>query len=601
MSCWKLFQRKRKGSELMAKKNVFGIVLGVFLVLVLLVSSVFFVVQQTGVGGFTVLSVTSPDISTTSKSLDDFNWEVVATLGGSDRIVGSISPSDLESKSGQRSSLPLSIEMVALDTDDEGTFVFNPPSCPSGFTWQVLEQNAFANDIRHCIKRDQIGIHGVLQSPKVGFEAEMTLSAGDVSITEKISDATRSVLFSEGGVNYARAQWVGSLVTGDSLPRVDVYEPVIKTGGNWYFVSNTNWDKYVNSFDAFERDLSSTPLNVDERSDSDVKSEINSWISSYNQGLSLVDNRVSVGGTLQDADSTDNAKLVFELDRRINVQVVTFLVSADWIGFEIRVGEPRITGVDCPKFGSGETGSVGVDLRNVGDGTGVFDVSLSDCEFKQLTTGFSNEVTLSSGASSSMKLPISVGAVNENIRDVCRVTVFDVADPSSKDTETVTCEVTTAVICTANSVSVEGSCIKKCSADGSVVELVGCCDYGVGYNPSTEEYVCNPKPTTLVNGVGVIGACGFFDVSCKLRNVFAGFFLPVKIIVSLIGVFLGFLISLSMIRRLKLLKPKEDVLAKSLSAVIGVLFGVFIFFVFTVALIILGVFIVVRIIMGKKK
>lgn len=553
----------------MRKKSV--LVLFVLLILVGL-SGCF--IQSEG-QGFSILSIDDPIVVSGNENLKNLNWRVVASLGGSERVVGEISPSTFKSYSGSASKYGLTIDASAIEESatysierkfDSALYNyavvftksrFTPDPCPSGYNFaQYLIDNTFpADNTRVCVARNQVGVYGIPKNPSIGFGADISLDIDNPSVpklSKRISQSDSSVTFDYSGERVAQVRWEGSLVTGDPLPTISDKVGVLKINQQWYFISDTDWGSYLSVVADASNEFSRAYDNggSSSSSSSDEVEFFEERVQFYNSQLkNFVNRRQQLGSEFswENGGSQDNAKLRVVLDRRIQKPLVTIDVRADWLGIEKLSGVPKIVDVDCVDIESGRQGYIELDIKNVGSGDGTFVVSKSGCgTLNQVYSSESERVSLGGGeVYNNFRLELRSGAVNVERVENCNVRVYDLSDPSSDDSVGVDCKIVKAKgVCQAGSERVDtvANCVYGCNSDGSAEETTLCCGSGEVVAWNGAKYVCNgviePDPS----------GCKFYDVLC-LFGVDLGDLQGAISIVIIIIVLLLVIITIFLIRR----------------------------------------------------
>jgi hypothetical protein len=488
----------------MEKKGLFFIVLLVC----------FFQLSYVSAEGFTVTSVTPSSVITKSTVPSTFYWLINTQLnGGGQSITGSIDPSVIKGFMNGKaySKWPLNIEVtsnseqVFYDVVNEGVSVYrydkqtytapenflgiitgDPQVCPSGTSWDInVGKSVFGyGKIRYCITKQQVAIKGVYNNPNIGFNAKIKLSAGDI-VKEKIICSGSSPGCTGSSVDFdglGVASWTGSLVTGESAPNQDNFIPIKRTDSNqWQIVRRQSFDSYSQTEITVNSQFETLKSSLNQESDMvKADNQIVAQLNLINQKSSaLLSDYASFTSSPFSSDS-NTGKVTVTLQRSLTSPNILFRIRADWIGIVIPSGEPKILNVEAPKFSSGESGVVNVQVQNVGESAGTFSAMLVSCEpFIQSTTTQTSRKTLQPGDIDTIPISISGGSLSDELTKTCSVKVYDVNDPSIQVLSDVNLQLGKAKVCVPNKVFAEGKVIKKCNSDGSAIETVTTCTLGV--------------------------------------------------------------------------------------------------------------------------
>ncbi len=484
------------------------------LMLVFVVIASFFFTQQSGyASGFTVTSISSTQVISENTNLNNVFFLINAVAnGGGQSIVGTITPEQTEQLSGYKTDFPLKLTISTVDEVVDANIenlgdpiykytylirnresIWTAPVCPSNTeydipiysNWLVIKKL----ERRVCINKLQVGTLGRIQQQNVKWNADLTLSAGGESHTESISNGNEygdSVQFYDGGQLRATVQWTGSLVTGDGLPEVADLKPVFWAEGvsEWRIVHDNTKDQYDGILASTRADLNNYVNNRGYECDS-LESCTNIFVNTLNELNHYVDRQMKTenvqiqSGSIANKDSLNSGKVRYELDRRITNPSLAIKVVADWVGVLIESSEPAISRVACPTFKSGEIGVIETRVENVGGGTGTFAIVISGCDpIKQRYSTSTDRFTLSADEAITYDVQLSTGNANEELVKQCQIRVYDVNDPSSDDTTSVSCKMERARACDPGDPFMDGKCIKQCK-DGTRIETIKCCDYGV--------------------------------------------------------------------------------------------------------------------------
>jgi hypothetical protein len=518
------------------KNTEMFVVLAFFLIL--LVTPVF--AQSTG---FTVTSVSTSSVITKDTDPAKTYWIINTQLnGGGQSITGTLDPATVKSYMNNKvytnKSLSIQVtsdnEQVFYDVINEGVPVYHynlvtydapqdcplgvcyitddPQGCPSGTNWNIPLGKSFFGHAkkRYCVTKQAIGVKGVFNNPTITFTAKIKVSAGGTTKEKTIcSGASKgcqgtSVDLDDLGV----ASWSGSLVTGDSPPNQDNFVAVYQYDSQkWQIARRSTYEAYFPTVSTADSALNSF-VNLFPGY-TDVVSgdrEINNAISPVNQAVeTLVSEDTSFTSSPFTKDQ-NSGRVSVDLQKKLTSPNIVFRIRADWIGIVIPSGEPKILSVNAVKFTSGEEGKVTVQVQNVGEAAGTFSAMLVNCDpFVQSSTGITSRVTLQPDDVESIDIAVSGGTIAKQFSKDCTVKIYDVNDPSVYDTGKLSLQLEKPKICDPGKTYSEGSVIKKCNSDGTALEVLDVCTYGVTTDGSGN-WVCSKPIENQTEG----------QVSCSL-------------------------------------------------------------------------------------
>src|SRR3989344_826911 len=463
--------------------------------------------------GFTVTSVSTSSVVTRTTDPTTVYWIINTQLnGGGQSITGTIDPSTIKSFMGNKlyTKQPLSIEINSVNENafyeiiNEGILIYkyklqtfdaqpnflgiitsDPPSCQAGTNWDIpLGKSLFQfAKKRYCITKEQVGIKGVYNNPLIGFNAKIKLSVGDVIKEKTICSGSSSgcdgssVNFDDVGV----ATWSGSLVTGEPAPNQDNFVAIKKLDSNtWQIARKSTFESYFPKIDVTDSQLTQFKTLFSGFDVNQGDQNINNLLTQVNQATdTLLAEDTSFTSSPFNKDS-NTGKVTVTLQRSLTSPNIVFRIRADWIGIIIPSGTPKILSVNTDKFASGEQGTIDVQVQNIGDSEGTFSATLVNCEpFIQTTTSQSSRKTLKAGDIDIIPILVSGGSLSKDISKSCSVKVYDVNDPSSETSFSLTLELGEAKACVPNKVFADGNIIKKCDKEGTALEIVKTCENGI--------------------------------------------------------------------------------------------------------------------------
>lgn len=497
-----------------------------FSLMFLFIFILIFSLSLSSASGVTVTSVSTSSVITKDTEPSSVEWIINTNLdGGGQSLTGTVTSEAMKSFLGENNPHPdktLSISVSAVDeeaiysVDNEkniGVYYYDtsewyecpnkflglctddPTPCSKSADFEIrdtADYNPAADyEYRYCVYKERIGTKGVFNEPTVKFEADISLSAGGKTVNKKISSDQSSV--SLDGV--ATATWTGTLVTGEGLPKnINNYVAIKETDSNkWKIIRESTYDNFDDAESIADNNLNN--LQDTGGSDDIELYEVENAVSSANSASNIVmSSDESYSESYFSEFNEDTGNFIVTLDRSLGNPNVVFRVKASWIGLVIPSGEPSILSLDSNSFGSGETGSINVKIKNVGDVEGTFSAKLVDCApFNILSTSSSTRITLSSGEEGEMLITLDAGSTSDDISKSCKVEVYDVNNPSVVASQFVNLAMTSAKVCTPEKTSAEGNLIKKCNNEGTKLEVIEECEEGVEYDKKLG-YFCSLTP-----------------------------------------------------------------------------------------------------------
>lgn len=515
--------------------------------------------------GFTVTSVSTSEVFTKITDPSTVYWIINVQIdGGGQSITGTIDPSTIKNfmngkvytNKNFRIDINSANEQVVYDIIDEGVRINKyqlesfdaPQSCPLGLCyrtgdpqqcsnadWNIeLGKTFFGHTIkRYCVTKQQEAIKGVYQNPLIKFDANIRLDVGDIVKEKTICSGSTlgcdgsSVSFDDVGT----ATWTGSLVTGEPAPNQNNFVAINRFNSNrWQIVSKSSFEYYLPS--ALDADSRLNSLANLFKNYGDVGAgdrEINNVISSINvqtDNLLMEDSSFTSSPTTKDSNT---GRITINLERKLTSQNIVFRIRADKVGIYIPSGQPKILDIKTSKFRSGEEGKIEIQVQNTGDAQGTFTAKLENCDLIiQTTSSQTSRKTLQPGDIDTIPLIISGGNVSEDITRTCSVKVYDINDPDVLTSSNVNIQLQKPRICDPNQEFADGNTIKRCNKDGTIIDIVENCKYGIEHDKKGNIVCKKPEPSDLVraqlNDTKIHGdvknACNIVDNIPGLLSVF---------------------------------------------------------------------------------
>ena len=290
--------------------------------------------------------------------------------------------------------------------------------------------------------------------------------------SKTISDEIQSVSFGD----QASFRWQGSLL-GTRLLNTPTYIP-FREGNSYSLTTTSNYAfestrVYVDNsgnpgyfrLDSIDNCIKNTILY------SDVKRCINEYQSKADE---LLSNKISsytnsidfVTGASWDIDQGD---LVVNLEPySTSYPRFTFDINAEWLGIKYVIGKPKVNCPNDQEGFSGETRQFDLGVTNIGDGSGVFSMSLN-CGILSETIS-PDRVSLISGASQTIRGTVK-GTSEQDKTDTCTFLAYSLIKPEIRDECSFSYDTKPRAVCLPGD--------RKCSTDKQY--LLICNDGGTGY------------------------------------------------------------------------------------------------------------------------
>lgn len=569
-------------------------------------------------GGMTITSISSTKVISNDADISQAKFIVTAVLnGGSESVVGTITPSQFKSEAGYETVFPLEIKATAYDETadyriindiipvyswelqimNRPSFFSSAPQCPAtdgfyhSYGGSLTGLTGPVN--RYCLYRKQIGVKGHLENPSIKGKSTISLTSNGVTVTKEITSDTRTVEFMDGSTLRATATLTGSLITGDPAPSESPYV-TLNIGGNWILSKLDYYSGaggYSSSYDTTKNAVDKCLGSIIIMEDS-AKTCFTNAVNLDDRAISKLLTNTQIYGTQQiTKDISGNDIVRISLDRRISNPEIRFLVNADWLGIKIGVSKPSISDSSCDTYDSGDDGYAHLTIKNDGTAEGTIAYTLEGCGFNPQYGSFTNQVQLGPGESQKVDILINSGSVSE-LKDTCKLTAYDVSKPSNVVTSSVSCEVKAPKTCNPGEQTVQGFCVLVCKADGKGFDdsKAFCCDSTPLFGNSTYtcEKVLPPKPITDCSGFKF-----FSNIEQCVSQ--ASLFDKIKLGVTLLGFILSMIFTGLGLKKLNILQ-KNNIASKLLKVLtvisIGIIMAFLLFLLFwygVIALIIVGI------------
>jgi len=326
----------------------------------------------------------------------------------------------------------------------------------------------------YCLWRTPKARYGRILDPRTHFSATVSLSSrGETKKATINSHTARSVSIDDT----AHISWQGYLGTDEDCPTAQARGiSAMFYNNKWILIDSDKYDDYKN-FDMAQcfRDTATGRITFDE------------CISEHDSLANKVLTPVRFNYYFSDIDEgstarVENGVVVMDVPKLLKFPTFILRVDADWLGVVVPKGRPKIVDIATNPIKTGTEGIMAIEIKNIGDGVGTFDVSVVCDDPIQVVE---SPPRLTVGVGDTQKAYIRLYAeTEEEITRECTITVYEVEDPTLKDVAKTFVEVKPIVMC-----FIEGQ--RRCN--GNVIEE---CKNGKWVTVVTCEYGCE-----VVDGV----------------------------------------------------------------------------------------------------
>jgi hypothetical protein len=506
--------------------------------------------------GFTVTSVSLANVLHPGQPASQTQWLLTLSLnGGGQSLAGTLDSSSFNFQ-GITASYPL---QISGSTDPETAFYVisnsNPtpvysfssqtqtgnitnyivyvsatpaPNCATPFykEWDVnfpsgwLGLQSQVTIARICIYQQQVASETAIPpTPNIQFSSHFSLLANGQQETLDLSYDKTSASSPDGLV---QASWVGSLITGNAPPDGSQYVAINNPQtGYWIVKSASDYQNWNTQFQYAENQISTVALytpntlpspcsSIAQATNNQYVSNITTCLNNLVQNLfsqsnqyatNLLANSATIGGSTPELTSY-GGKSAFSIPLNnyfVTNPVVTLSLNGSFLGVVIPMGTPKILTATSETFNSGSTGTIKVNVENIGNSQGTFYASLSNCP--GLSTTSPQNYAVNVGQTQEIDIPISTTGTNEQLSESCMVNVTDYNGGGS-DSATVNVNMVPANQCAPNTQVVSGNSVCPCvSVNGVWRQAAGsqckACKYGVvSDNEGGWKCASSPAPET---------------------------------------------------------------------------------------------------------
>jgi len=322
-----------------------------------------------------------------------------------------------------------------------------------------------------CLYRNQTSIsQGTIQTiPSHYFNANVVFQIdGQPQQTKTIGSALEDNKVFFGEPVYAYVSWLGNLSSGESCESpIDKQITTIYKNG-WIITSQPLIDQTKSNESILINNASSNP----------TQNQIEQGVSVVNTGLNYIYNGVDWKPLYSDEvavvsnPSLTSGRIGYELSELLQAPVFVMYVKADSLGIHTAVPEPRINYIKGTTFRTGGTGSIEVNVTNIGE-TGSFEIGV-ECNNPAINQrGLNLNQTFYSNIPKSVFVPVTGSCSTGEIIGQCRAVVSGLFYPKYSNWVNVTCSPN--ISCPAGRIGCIDNRIWECSADGTIDSMIKDC------------------------------------------------------------------------------------------------------------------------------
>ena len=457
------------------------------------------------ISGSSTLSISSANLKSSNPHLSGEAFLVTFRSGGlGQSYFGSFSPSDIEDASGEKVEdgfdLDVDYTKQSCNYDITGAssndFILDelrmvtwdcfrsPSSADAKDEWEDQigtgktlyygrDSSWLGGDACWVIGSATKMAVGDLSSPDIESEYTIKIETANEVATKTINSLTGSGKGQIG--DFAYAVWQGNLVSGKSCPDKDPYMTYYDNG-NWKV---GNADAYAQYKPAL---ISLATKDRDERII--ALDYINDVVKDIQKNQKF--------GDINGKTSLSNAVVEVELEDYVQFPLTSVYIKADSLTIYTPSPEIKLYDANSECFETGDDGSIGVVIENVGDERGIVNL-YAECS-DPFTTTRNIEVSIDVGESVTRYIPLSASA-NKVQTDRCVIYAETTAGTIKK---TVGVCVKPQTVCEANarfcSTSGTVEVVKRCNTAGTGTTTIKKCDVGEFCNSDLQ---CEDEDTTI--------------------------------------------------------------------------------------------------------
>lgn len=572
------------------KKKRFGLFVGIFVLLAIILVSGFFFVQQTAFTGSSLLSLSQVDLRSNVEFFSGQAWVYTFKQGSlSQKAIGIVDDTSVADvyDGSERPKEDFELDVIYDSQDcvyninqvsDKPIYTYsltdgvwkglpsycenNPPSCSSGSEPEWILYTGPSIGTKNCYalcKTARTGAVGVFGSPNIDSKFTVFVKAKGQSYSKSFSTLTGS---DKGFVGEnAYVVWQGNLNSGIQCKDKDPYKPVY-VSGSWRIVN-----------EQYYQDYRSAAISL-ENTDSNEINLIRTSIDQVNSYANKAMNSVSFADSFVEKTSLSKAQVIVTPQTPLQYPVITAYIKASWIGIYTPVGKPSITSATSDCFKSSSDGIIKAVVKNIGSERDVFNV-YATCK-GIFTSADKVSVSLEPDASRTVYVRISADT-DEKKLDTC--TVYAEGTVSTAYKEVSVC-VDPQVTCNPGSLTCADGNIVKCSSDGVRWQLSESCSDGCKIAANGKPYCAeDPAPPGPAPGECYLGGINIFG-----KNFFGvkapDWVCEYNITLTMIfGAIIGLIVWLAVVISFNFL-PEKKKTSPALTWILGFLAGALVFLAF---------------------
>lgn len=468
--------------------------------------------------GFTIESISTTQVISNDADLQSADL-IVATVanGGGQSIVGEFSGADLTQKiSNLLIQYPLKIEIGGISETlkypirnegslfkyehafSESAYWASDAKCLSGYEFcflNVAKSTWLGNYYRTVnVRKVAAGSYGRLDNPNIYWTGALTTTINGVPFSKEIGSAEQagSVEFkSLTGEFVARAQWDGSLITGQAVPNPGLYIATFKDG-RWKVSDAKYYDDYRASLPKVDAVIYTWASFGAGYGFQDTEAQgLISLINAHNANVDTLTSQDTIitytsatGESLSHTTSggANDGTVLEATNRRISSPRIIFTIKAAKLGVLIPVGKPQIISVEAKTFSSGDNNGVAIaTFKNIGTATGTFAATFTDSSglFSPESNVETTKVQVAPGQTAQIAVFISHGSQASEVTRTAKMRVYDYNKPSNYDEKDFGITMTQPKTCVPGSSRTDGGIVYTCKPDGSGEEITLDCSQGI--------------------------------------------------------------------------------------------------------------------------
>lgn len=427
-------------------------------------------------------------------------------------------------------------------------------------TCYAICQNSLAKDIGYFDDANVDSTITITATPTNNVDAVETATFST------LSDSPKTKIGDKIGVVFQ-----GNLDTGMACGALRPTATPIFDGYNWVAVDSTSYNNYKDFHNTWKFSVLATT------GKSPSPNSVNQLIQQINQYSRHAFSRKDVG-TIMNSVSQTGATLEKTLTQPVQYPTLTAYIKADWIGIYTPVAEFEVSSANSECFETGTQGYVTATLKNTGQSDGSFDAWV-ECP---TVTSQRIEGSLKPGQSKKISLLLNAPTLTEDkLKEECVLKVEN-ADFQVITTKFNSCVERPERLCKPNVKTCTSRGVEQCASDGWSWTLIEQCPTTCKFTSDGTPYCGDvPPPSGLWN-----------KLLAWLKSTFGFKFPKIALLGLLIGI-VGFVFLTTIFQNTQYWKKSKPSMILG-ALIIAVLVAVIFYFIWWMALIALGIFILVK-------